>query len=101
MASPNSPQGYDKDTFLTSLRAEANGGFAGGDTDLAAFEPESMNRVRGLKQKLGTVVENLNDKVGAVLLKQRKEFLTAYRAHMYNVHKELEELRAKVRGWNT
>ena len=95
-------QGYDHDTFLTALRAEGSTSpgtsptAAGGANGSLVQEPESMDRVRGLKSKLGTVVETLNDKVGAVLQKQRKEFLTAYRAHMYNVHKELEELRAKV-----
>ena len=31
-----------------------------------------------------------------MLQKQEKEFLAAYRAHMYNVQKELNDLRAKV-----
>ena len=38
----------------------------------------------------------LSDRVSKVLQKQEKEFLAAYRAHMYNVQKELNDLRAKV-----
>ncbi len=38
----------------------------------------------------------LNDKVSKVLQKQEKEFLGAYRAHMYQVQKELQSLRAKA-----
>lgn len=55
-----------------------------------------MGRVKDLHSKLKTVVANLSDKVSIVLQKQENEFLAAYRAHMYNVQKELQELRAKV-----
>ena len=41
-------------------------------------------------------MQNLSDKLGMVLKKQEKDFLSAYRAHMYNVQKELQNLRSKV-----
>jgi hypothetical protein len=55
-----------------------------------------MGRVRDLHCKLKDVVSNLSSKVTTVLHKQENEFLAAYRAHMYSVQKELQELRAKV-----
>ena len=61
-----------------------------------ARDPESMKRVKELHGKLRRVVSTLSDKVSGVLMKQEREFLAAYRAHMYNVQKELQELRAKV-----
>lgn len=46
--------------------------------------------------KLSDVVGSLSDKVSGVLKKQEDEFLAAYRSHMFNVQRELQELRAKV-----
>jgi hypothetical protein len=45
---------------------------------------------------LNGVVGTLNEKVAAVLQKQEKEFLRAYRSHMYTIQKELQALRAKA-----
>ena len=41
--------------------------------------------MKQLHSQIGGVVATLNDKVGKVLKKQEKEFLAAYRAHMYQV----------------
>ena len=51
-----------------------------------------------LHEQLCGVVGSLSDKVSDVLKKQENEFLSAYRAHMYNVQKELQELRSKVKN---
>ncbi|RYE81873.1 MAG: hypothetical protein EOO65_06230, partial [Methanosarcinales archaeon] len=59
-------------------------------------DPAGMDRVKQLHAQLATVVSTLNDKVSSVLKKQESEFLRAYRAHMYNVQKELAQLRAKA-----
>lgn len=49
-----------------------------------------------LHAQLNGVVGTLNEKVAAVLQKQEKEFLRAYRSHMYTIQKELQALRAKA-----
>jgi hypothetical protein len=41
--------------------------------------------VKQLHGQIGGVVQTLNDKIAKVLQKQEKEFLAAYRAHMYQV----------------
>lgn len=53
-------------------------------------------RVRTLQSQLLHLCDTLNDKVSAVLAKQEKEFLRAYRSHMYTVQQELQSLRAKA-----
>jgi len=63
--------------------------------ELAAEIPE-MRKVVELHDKLNLVAGSLSLKVGDVLKKQENEFLAAYRAHMYNVQKELQDLRNKV-----
>lgn len=42
------------------------------------------------------MVSQLSEKVTGVLAKQESEFMGAYRAHMFNVQKELQQLRARV-----
>lgn len=44
-----------------------------------------FTRVKTLHSQIGGVVHTLNDKISKVLQKQEKEFLAAYRAHMYQV----------------
>lgn len=55
-----------------------------------------MSKVQELHKQIGSVVGNLNEKIFNVLKKQEEEFLAAYRAHMFNVQKELQALRAKL-----
>lgn len=47
--------------------------------------PSRFTRVKQLHGQIGGVVQTLNDKIAKVLQKQEKEFLAAYRAHMYQV----------------
>jgi hypothetical protein len=47
--------------------------------------PPRFTRVKQLHGQIGGVVQTLNDKIAKVLQKQEKEFLAAYRAHMYQV----------------
>ena len=47
-------------------------------------------------KKMKKVLESLSEKVSIVMSKQERDFLAAYRAHMYNVQKELQDLRNKV-----
>lgn len=44
------------------------------------------------------VVAELSEKIAVVLNKQEHDFLQAYRAHMFNVQKELQQLRDKVKA---
>lgn len=55
-----------------------------------------MHRVRGLHDKLRGVVGNLSVSVSKVMQQQENEFMAAYRAHMFNVQRELQDLRNKV-----
>ena len=59
-------------------------------------DPKSMSRVYEEYAKLNDVVDQLGMKVSGVLAKQENEFLGAYRAHMYNVQRELQGLKAEV-----
>ena len=49
-------------------------------------------------EKLEHVVGSLNSKTRDLLLRERKEFLAAYRAHSFRIQDELQELRAKVQA---
>ncbi|DBA04311.1 TPA: hypothetical protein N0F65_002073 [Lagenidium giganteum] len=92
---------FSKDTFLTSLR---NGGGSGSnDGGLGTHgmrfmveEPAAMVLVREKHAQLHEVVASLSEKITAVLGRQEKDFLAAYRAHMYNVQKELHDMREKM-----
>lgn len=90
---------FSKDTFLTALR---NGSAPNADATAAGSkptieEPAAMAIVREKHAQLHEVVGSLSEKISAVLGRQEKDFLAAYRAHMYNVQKELHELREKMR----
>ena len=89
-SSPVVPSALDENTFLTALN--------GSSTDISkeAYTPAGLDRVEDLHGKVTHIVHNLSDKLGLVLKKQEKDFLAAYRAHMYNVQKELQNLRSKV-----
>jgi hypothetical protein len=100
------PSAMNEDTFLTSIAGQKGGdaGVGGGFSASSSappkkrpvYEPEGLTRVKNLHGKVSHLVDNLAGKLGLVLRKQEKDFLSAYRAHMYNVQKELQELRAKV-----
>lgn len=67
--------------------------------DLAAVDAvgeAGLQRVNQLTNNVLGVVDTLNDQISGVLAKQEKEFLRAYRAHMYTVQRELQSLRAKA-----
>lgn len=79
---PSSPTAAFALTEATNVREIAN--------------PQSMYRVYDEYAKLNEVVDQLGVKVSGVLAKQENEFLGAYRAHMYNVQRDLQALRAEV-----
>jgi len=83
---------FNGDTFITSLRSGGIGGGGGGENEkrTTLMEVSGMSRVSDLHEQLTGVVGTLSDKVAEVLKKQEDEFLSAYRAHMYNVQKELQ-----------
>ncbi|KAJ0403088.1 hypothetical protein P43SY_009155 [Pythium insidiosum] len=90
---------FSKDTFLTALRHGASVGADNTATVVAkstAEEPPGMAVVRERHSQLQDAVASLSDKISAVLGRQEKDFLAAYRAHMYNVQKELHDLREKM-----
>ena len=65
----------------------------------AASEPvRGMRVVAEQYEKLEHVVGSLNSKTRDLLLRERKEFLAAYRAHSFRIQDELQELRAKVQA---
>jgi len=55
-----------------------------------------MKRVDEEHKKLQEVIGQLNERISLVLSKQEADFLAAYRAHMYNVQKELQALKARA-----
>lgn len=60
-------------------------------------EPDSMRKVRDLHERLQDAVQDLNDKIAKLLLEREKDFLAAYRHHMYNVQKELQDAKKSVK----
>jgi hypothetical protein len=64
--------------------------------DASSFQPRSLGAVYTEFDKLSSVIDQLGSKVSGVLAKQENEFLGAYRAHMYNVQRDLSALRAQV-----
>ena len=89
----------DESTFITSIagqKGEEDNANSNTGGKRAVYEPEGLKRVHNLHGKVSHLVDNLAGKLGLVLRKQEKDFLAAYRAHMYNVQKELQGLRAKV-----
>ena len=83
-------------TFITSLAGQKASITNNPNVKRPVYEPEGLKRVKNLHGKVSHLVDNLAGKLGLVLRKQEKDFLAAYRAHMYNVQKELQGLRAKV-----
>ncbi|KAG2765862.1 hypothetical protein PC129_g18609 [Phytophthora cactorum] len=55
-----------------------------------------MAIVRQKHAQLHDVVGSLSEKISSVLARQERYFLAAYRAHIYNVQKELHEMREKI-----
>ena len=88
------PSALDENTFITALEKEA--AKATQDAVNTIYQPQGYGNVQDLHGKVTHIVQNLSDKLGMVLKKQEKDFLSAYRAHMYNVQKELQNLRSKV-----
>ncbi|KAF0693580.1 Aste57867_15445 [Aphanomyces stellatus] len=84
---------FNKDTFLTSLRDATQNET---HVAVAAYSPKGMVNVREKYAQLHDVVGSLSDKITAVLVRQEKDFLAAYRAHMYNVQKELHDTKEKI-----
>lgn len=56
----------------------------------------AMERVRAEHKRVQDVISGLNGRMNAVLARQESEFLAAYRAHMYSVQKELQQLRQRA-----
>lgn len=81
---------YREDTFVTALREN--------DQSQNAQIPSSVRNVLNLYGQLTGVVAELSEKIAVVLNKQEHDFLQAYRAHMFNVQKELQQLRDKVKA---
>ena len=53
-------------------------------------------RIIELEQGIGLEIEGLDSKLDAVLEKNEKDFLTAYRFHMLKVQNELMQLKKKA-----
>lgn len=73
-----------EETFITGLRGEE------GKT------PAYMTKVRLLNDQLQDAVTNMSDNVGILLKEREKDFLAAYRHHMYTVQQELQDAKEKV-----
>ena len=56
-----------------------------------------MKKVKDLHGQLQSTVTNLSSKIGCVIREREKDFLAAYRHHMYNVQKELQDAKQRVK----
>ncbi|KAG6962087.1 hypothetical protein JG688_00008790 [Phytophthora aleatoria] len=91
---------FSKETFLTSVKrisdsATGNRSIQNANTN-SVDETPAMAIVRQKHAQLHDVVGSLSEKISSVLARQERDFLAAYRAHMYNVQKELHEMREKI-----
>ncbi|KAL7682815.1 hypothetical protein Plhal304r1_c046g0127541 [Plasmopara halstedii] len=89
-----------KETFITSVKkipdaASGHRNVLGSDL-IVIDEIPAMAIVRQKHAQLHEVVGSLSDKISAVLAQQERDFLAAYRAHMFNVQKELYAMREKI-----
>jgi chromosome segregation ATPase len=87
MAAPSSTAGGGGTFHLTNLDSSKK---------MEIPDPPGMDDVKQKRDRLNGMVDVLAEKVGGVLQKQERDFLAAYRAHNYNVQKELQDLRNKV-----
>ncbi|KAH9115889.1 hypothetical protein LEN26_001072 [Aphanomyces euteiches] len=87
---------FNKDTFLTSLREGTQANEPHTNVVAAPYSPKGMANVREKYAQLHSVVGSLSEKITAVLVRQEKDFMAAYRAHMYNVQKELHDTKEKI-----
>ncbi|KAG7380698.1 hypothetical protein PHYPSEUDO_006927 [Phytophthora pseudosyringae] len=91
---------FSKETFLTSVKrisdSAAGNRKAQNSNTVVVDETPAMAIVREKHAQLHDVVGSLSEKISAVLARQERDFLAAYRAHMYNVQKELHEMREKI-----
>ena len=55
-----------------------------------------QSRIKELEVGIGGTIEGLDSKLDAVLEKNEKDFLTAYRFHMLKVQNELMQLKKKA-----
>lgn len=60
-------------------------------------EVDGMRKVREYHGKLQDAVKDLSDKIAKLLLDREKDFLAAYRHHMYSVQKELTDAKTRVK----
>ncbi|OWZ13121.1 hypothetical protein PHMEG_00013615 [Phytophthora megakarya] len=88
---------FSKETFLTSVKRLSNSATGNRSSNILVIdEAPAMAMVREKHAQLHDVVGSLSEKISAVLARQERDFLAAYRAHMYNVQKELHEMREKI-----
>lgn len=66
-------------------------------TENVVQEPHNMKKVRDLHGQLQDTVSNLSTKITVLLREREKDFLAAYRHHMYNVQKDLQEAKRSVK----
>lgn len=81
---------------LTEAKVADGASGLGLSTTTAVENPRGMADVHIQYAKLNEVVKNLNEKTKGLLMKERSEFLAAYRAHTYKVQRELKALRQRV-----
>lgn len=48
-----------------------------------------------IHEEINNVIQNFDQRVEEMMMKQEKDFLSAYRGHMLKVQKELETLKKK------
>eukprot|EP00743_Colponemidia_sp_Colp-15_P003311 GILK01003576.1.p1 GENE.GILK01003576.1~~GILK01003576.1.p1 ORF type:complete len:525 (+),score=74.49 GILK01003576.1:89-1663(+) len=90
LRSPSRAGEVDGKTFLTSLHEDKS------KIKTVDNTIPNATRINDLYGQLNDLVKVLDDKVKDVLGKHEKDFLSAYRAHMYTVQKEMQSLKQKA-----
>ena len=90
----------EQDTLQVERRRRAKKGPAPRESMTVKKEGGEVDRRMKVVQerygKLSTVVDSLKSKTRSLLLREKKEFLAAYRAHSYKIQVELRQLRRRV-----
>ncbi|KAL0586324.1 hypothetical protein ABG067_003936 [Albugo candida] len=91
-----------EDTFITAPRnklqrnASSSSHINENECDKTSEAFPGMKNVREKHVELHQVIGTLSEKIGTLLGKQERDFLAAYRAHMFSIQKELHELRRQL-----
>lgn len=106
IAKPVGPHSYNTEedlVIMTSLRHTGHSRAAArheshGAEVLPEFVSAPFRKISELHDELQGIVDSLDSKIDAVIEREEKEFLTAYKAHLMKIQDELNLYRNRING---